>query len=253
MRPVAMCPAMVVRIDGAPSGRTMTMCRWMEGGLVSERIPSWSLADGADLEALRVTIDSGELTVLSQVAILSNWALLQHDHAEVFVDAADLRRGDLLLILAPFRPEPLPLLLWRLAAPAIVFFGVALMLLVLRHLPRFGPPLALAPRARRSLAEQIRAAARFSWRTRRLDALRAALRRALEESAQRRIAGYARMSARERASALSASTGIDAVAIGAALSRDGSGDLNEHRAAITLMEACRRILQRSDSHRRHHA
>ena len=106
---------------------------------------------------------------------------------------------------------------------------------------------------RRSLAEQIRANARFAWRTQRLESLRAAIRRALDEAAQRQIVGYTLMAPRQRAEALAASTGIDAATISAALVSDAGGGVNEHRAAITLLEACRRILIRSDSHQRPNA
>jgi hypothetical protein len=61
------------------------------------------------------------------------------------------------------------------------------------------------------------------------------------------------MGPRKRAEALAASTGIDAATIAAALVSDAAGGVNEHRAAITLLEACRRILIRSDPHQRHHA
>jgi hypothetical protein len=46
---------------------------------------------------------------------------------------------------------------------------------------------------------------------------------------------------------LAASTGIDSGAIGAALTYYAAGNLNEHRAAMTLLEVCRRILVKSDS------
>jgi hypothetical protein len=131
---------------------------------------------------------------------------------------------------------------WRLAAPAIMFLAAALALLILRHLPRFGPPMPPADTVRRSVAEQIRAHARFAWRTRRLASLRAAIRRALDDAARKQIAGYALMDSRRQAEALAAGTGIDANMIGAALASDPSCGLGEHRAAITLLEACRRIL-----------
>ena len=139
------------------------------------------------------------------------------------------------------------------SAPAIVFLLAAVGLTILRHLPRFGPPIAVPAPMRRSLAEQIRANARFAWRTQRLASLRTAVRRALDESAQRRIVGYAVMGPQKRAQALAASTGIDAATISAALVSDAGGGVNEHRAAITLLEACRRILIRSNPHRGHRA
>ncbi len=247
------CKPMTVRIDGVAAGGALTLCNGLQNGLASERLPSWSLSGAAANQVLRVAIGRGELTVIGPILMLSNAGLVKQDHAQIFVAAAGLRHGDELRILSRTRAAPLPVLLWRFAAPAIVFLALALILLILRHLPRFGPPLPVISPIRRSLAEQIRAHARFAWRTRRLQSLRAAIRRALDETAQRQIAGYALMGPGRQAQALAASTGIDAATINAALVTGPAGTVNEHRAAIMLLEACRRILIRSDITRRHHA
>jgi hypothetical protein len=247
------CKSMAVAIDGVVDGKSLTLCDGLPAGLTSQRTPSWSLSDSKGIQVLRVPIGRGELTVVGPIFMLNNWSLPKKDHAQIFVAAAGLKHGDRLDILGRTRAEPLPVLLWRLAAPAIVFLCLAAGLTIMRHLPRFGPPIPVALPIRRSLAEQIRANARFAWRTQKLTSLTASIRRALDEAAQRRIAGYAFMEPRKRAEALSASTGIDAATINAALVSDSSGGVNEHRAAITLLEACRRILIASDPNQRHHA
>jgi hypothetical protein len=246
------CVPMAVSIGGVASGRSLVLCDRLPTGLTTGRVPSWSLSDSNGIQVLRVPIGRGELTVLGPF-MLSNWSLPKADHAQIFVAAAGLKHGDRLEILSRTRAEPLPVLLWRLAAPAVVFLAVAVVLTVLRHLPRFGPPIPVAAPIRRSLAEQIRANARFAWRTQKLKSLRAAIRRALDETAQRQIVGYALMGPRNRAEALAANTGIDAATINAALVGDSAGSVNEHRAAIMLLDACRRILMRSDSNHRYHA
>jgi hypothetical protein len=213
----------------------------------SDREPAWSLADVQGPQVLSVEIGDGELTIIGPSEILSNRALLDGDHAELLIAAAGLRRQDTLVILSPPEAVLLPALLWRLAAPAIVFLAAALLLLVLRHLPRFGPPLPVTAPGRRPLAERIRADARFIWRTRKPQVLRTAIRRALEAAARRHISGYGGLDPHERAARLAASTGIDSGAIAAALTEVAAGNLNEHRAAMTLLEVCRRILVKSDS------
>jgi len=100
---------------------------------------------------------------------------------------------------------------------------------------------------RRSLAEQIRANARFAWRTRNLEGLRTSARRSLDEAAARHIAGYGALDAAQRAERLAAFTGLDAAAIRTARAEVAPRRLNEERAAITLMEVCRRILLRMHS------
>jgi hypothetical protein len=247
------CKPMAVGIDGIANGRTLVLCDALAPGLTSTRVASWSLSDSGAIQVLRVSIGRGELTVVGPAFMLTNWGLPKKDHAQIFAAAAGLRRGDRLEILSRIRAEPLPVLLWRLAAPAILFLLAAVGLTIIRHLPRFGPPIAVAAPMRRFLAEQIRANARFAWRTQKLASLRAAIRRALDEAAQRQIVGYSLMTPRQRAEALAASTGIDATTISAALVSDAGAGVNEHRAAITLLEACRRILIRSHSHQRHNA
>jgi hypothetical protein len=247
------CQPMAVGIDGIATGQSLVLCDALPTGLTSSRVPSWSLSDSSGIQVLRVPIGRGELTVVGPSLMLANQSLPKKDHALIFVAAADFKHGDRLRILSRIRAEPLPVLLWRLAAPAIVFLLAAVGLTIIRYLPRFGPAIAVPAPTRRSLAEQIRANARFARRTQRLASLRAAIRRGLDEVAQRRIVGYALMGPRKRAEALAASTGIDAATIAAALVSDAAGGVNEHRAAITLLEACRRILIRSDPHQRHHA
>ncbi len=240
------CAPLIEQVDGSPSGRSLTVCAALLSPFVSQREPAWMLTDISGIHVLRVVIGDGEFTVLGPLTLLRNKLLLKGDNAELLIDAAHLQRGDTLLIQSPSEGVPLPALLWRLAAPAILFLAAAVVLLILRYLPRFGPPIPVTPPIRRSLAEQIRANARFAWRTRKLGALRAAVRRSLEEAAKRQITGYASLNVRQQSDALASSTGIDAAAIGAALTADGSGNMNEHRASLTLLEICRRILIKSN-------
>jgi hypothetical protein len=239
---------MAVQVTGDATGQSFSVCGpAAEFYWASDRVPAWSLSDVQGPQVLSVDIGDGELTIIGPSEILSNRALLDGDDAELLIAAAGLRRQDTLVILSPPKAVSLPALLWRLAAPALVFFAAALLLLVLRHLPRFGPPLPVTAPVRPPLAERIRADARFIWRTRKPQALRTAIRRALEVAARRHIGGYGGLDLHERAARLAASTGIDSGAIAAALTEDAAGNLNEHRAAMTLLEVCRRILVKSDS------
>lgn len=183
------------------------------------------------------------MTAVGPGALFDNWGLLRHDHARILIAAAQLKRGDEVSILNPSRAEPLLSMLWRLASPAMVFFGVVLVLLILRNLPRFGPLVPLPLPVRRSLAEQIRANARFAWRTRKLRLLRSAVSRALDETAQSRIAAYRGLNVRQRASAIAAKTGVASAALNAAMTEAADAGANVQRSAITLLEQSRRILK----------
>jgi len=242
------CPLMTVRADGAPTGQSFRVCD--VGPTLAfdgERAPAWSLADNRGMHVIRTGVGFGEITVLEPPDVLSNAMLKRADHAEMFAAAAGLRHDDTLLIFHPATAVPLPVLLWRLIAPAILFLLATLLALAWRHAPSFGPPLPLPSPLRRSLAEQIRANARFAWRTGSLGGLRTSARRSLDEAAARHIAGYGSLDASERAERLAELTGLDPAAIRAARDEGAARRLNEERAAITLMEVCRRILLRMHS------
>jgi hypothetical protein len=242
------CPLMTVRADGTPTGQSFRVCdAGPTLGFDGDRAPAWSLSDDRGMHVIRTAVGLGEVTVLEPVGVLSNAMLKRADHAEMFAAAAGLRHDDTLLIFHPATAEPLPALLWRLAAPGILFLLAALAALAWRHAPRFGPPVPLPSPVRRSLAEQIRANARFAWRTRSLEGLRTSARRSLDEAAARHIAGYGALDAALRAERLADFTGLDAAAIRAARAEVTPRRLNEERAAITLMEVCRRILLRMHS------
>jgi hypothetical protein len=242
------CPLMTVRADGAPTGQSFRVCA-LGPTLVfdGERAPAWSLSDDRGMHVIRTGVGFGEVTVLQPADVLSNSTLKHADHAEMFAAAAGLRHDDTVLIFHPATAVPLPVLLWHLVAPGILFLLATLLALAWRHAPPFGPPLPLASPLRRSLAEQIRANARFAWRTRSLGGLRTSARRSLDEAAARHIAGYGALDASERAARLAELTGLDSTAIRAARDEGGAQRRNEERAAITLMEVCRRILLRMHS------
>jgi uncharacterized protein DUF4350 len=244
--PGANCPPMTERVNGVPAAAPLRACVPNTGERLAydgDRAPRWSLSDDSGLHVVRTSIGLGEVTVVGPSWWLwSNLTLPRGDNGQIFIYGAGLKPGDVLLILTHSRAEPLIALLWRLVAPAILFLLAAALLLIWRNLPRFGPPLPAVPPARRSLAEQLRANARFALRTRDLGVLRAAVRRALDEAARRRIAGYGRLDVPARARELAVRTGIDGSAIAAALAEGVPGGTNEQRAAITLMELCRRML-----------
>jgi hypothetical protein len=237
------CASLQVATDGKATDKTLTLCLPpSEFGLVSQRKPVWSLANRSGLQVLRVNIGRGSLTVIPRYSLISNLNLIRHDHAEIFVSASQLAQGDYLYIVNVARAETLIALVWRLAAPALVFFGVAILCIILRQLPRFGPALPPPAMVRRSLAEQIRANAAFAWRTRKLTALRAAVRRALDETAKKRIASYSSLDIRKRVNAIAAWAGIDSKTLNSAMTEDAVAAPQVQRAAIALLEQTRRIL-----------
>ena len=237
---------MTVARQGAATGERLQICRpKSEFSFASSRHPVWSLSNERGLQMLRVEIGRGAMSVVAPQFVCQCRVLLQGDNAQAFLDAAQLDKGDRLLIFRPSRAEPLLSMLWRVAAPAIVCFAAGIVLLIVRHLPRFGPPAPVPVAARRSLAEQLRANARFAWRTGNLKALRQAVLHALEHSAARHIAGYGSLPARRRAAELSKRAGVDPSLLNAAMTEDAAGTPAVQRAAIAFLEQTRRALTHS--------
>jgi hypothetical protein len=241
--PDADCAPYSERLAGRTTGKSLRACLGsMRVAFSSMRTPAWSLSNGYGFQMLRVNIGKGSVAVIACECLIGNKSLLRGDHARIVFDSIPLRLGDHVDILNPIRSESLLALLWRLAAAAIVCGLATIGLTIWRNLPRFGRIAASPPPLRRSLAEQIRATARFAWRTRRLASLRRAERQALTELACRRLAFYERMDAGQRIGALAARTGFDSGVLRDALSEDSDGGAESQRAAIVLLEKVRRQL-----------
>src|SRR5262249_14426876 len=99
--------------------------------------------------------------------------------------------------------------------------------------------------ARRSLAEQLRGTARFALRHGGGAALYAAGLRALDEAAVRRVAGYARLTANDRANALKAGTPIARDALTAAIADPHVRRRHDLRQVLAVLEAARRHILRN--------
>ena len=92
------------------------------------------------------------------------------------------------------------------------------------------------------VAEQIRGTGQFALRHDGEESLHAAMVRALDEVARRRISGYENLSAKERASAISRLTSYDRNSIATAVHNPRSSRFQELPATISLLEATRRTL-----------
>jgi hypothetical protein len=243
--PDADCAPLSERINGEPGAGTLLACpRYAVVAFDAKGVPAWSLSNAQGVvQAVRMNVGRGSVTAVGPGALFDNWGMARHDHARILVAATQLKKGDDISILNPSRAEPVYSLVWRLAAPAVLFLGVAAVLLILRNLPRFGPPVPLPPAARRSLAEQIQGNARFAWAARKLAPLRSAVIRALDEAASGRIAAFATFSPRRRSNVLAQRTGLDAEALHAAMTGPKDRDAKIERDAIELLERARRLLK----------
>jgi hypothetical protein len=229
-----------VRDAGVPGADRLVVCELeVDAYLQTTRKRLWALTLGDDLQAVRVPVGRGSVTVLN-VSPFRGQDLLEAQHDRLFVAATGLRQQDEVHFLTEDEHPSLLALMWMYGSPVVVLGLTALGFALWRNSARFGPLVSEPPAARRSLAEQIRGTGQFAWREGDGESLHAAALRALSEAAERRIPGYARMSPGERAAALSGITGFDRDAFTAAAYHAGLRTPAELRHTIAFMETARR-------------
>ncbi len=239
-----LCGAFQEEQNGTPSSGSpdtrYSMCD-LEGMsfLTTRRNVMWALRDGSGIQAMRVAVGRGTVTVINATPFRGQ-SLFHGDHGWLFTAATEMRRGDDVHFLSEDTHPSLLALLWLYGAPVVMLTLTLVALVLWRGGVRFGPLAPAADAARRSLVEQIRGTGQFILRHGGGHSLHAASVRALDEAAKRRVPIYASLSPDERASALARLTGLDREALAAAVQPVGVGRSHELRNAIALLEAARR-------------
>ena len=204
--------------------------------------PTWLLRGSEGAVAVRVGYGRGDITANALDGSFDNRALVRDDGVLAFAAMLQLRDGDTVWFFDQETRARLLTLLWDEGAPALLLSGAAILLLLWRSGTRFGPLIADAAKARRSVGEQVRRTAAFIAAGGGAALHRASVR-ALEEEARRSIAGYANLlGARERAAAIARTTREDAAALGAAMSPLQRPDRHRLAMAIARLERARRAL-----------
>jgi hypothetical protein len=243
--------------NGTPSSASHTpsysMCNLSGVSfLTSNRNAVWAIRDASGIQAMRVQVGRGSVTVIN--AMLFRYRnLFDGDHARLFVAATQMRSDDDVHFLSEDNYPSLLALLWQYGAPVVVLSLALVALMLWRGAVRFGPLAAVPDDARRSLAEQIRGTGQFAMRHGGGDSLHAASVRALDEAAVNRIPRYSRLSVKERAVALAHLTGFDWKTLAAAV-HGKARRAHELRNTIALVEAARRQIlvdQTRSSHGTH--
>ena len=215
------------------------VCQFVGVGLRTSQQVAWRLRDNTGhTQALRIPIGRGSVTIIDAL-LFGNLDLLCADSGALFVAATQLHRGDHIEFLTESEGGMLLKLLWTYGAPVIVLALLLVALWLWRSGVRFGPLVAAADPARRSLAEQIRGTGLFTLRFGGGRALHAATVRALSEAAARRLPHYDRLSGPERIEALVSLTGLGAKELSAAL-EEPLARRRDIRRTIALLEAARR-------------
>jgi hypothetical protein len=225
---------------GGSAAASYSMCDVnRDVSLTSTAPPQWALRDPSGVQAIRVAVGNGSVTVINADPF-RYLNLLDGDHGAVLVAAAQMRRGDDVHFLSEDDQPSLLALAWQYGAP-IVGLVIALVALMLwRQAVRFGPLAAADVLSRRSLTEQIRGTGQFALRYGG-ESLHAASRRALDEAAQRKINGYAQLPRDARTVAVADLTGIGRAALAAAAAEAArSRRPQDLRRSIALLETARR-------------
>lgn len=230
--------------------------------LAVERLPTWALdSEEHGAEVLRVALGQGRVTAFAdnfdfddqsspafnpavpelnrQIRSFANRGLVLGDNAALLAALVDAKPGTEVWFVTRIERAALPLWLWQKAWPALLLAGVALLLLLWRGGSRFGPLQQEPPPERRSLAAQIRGSADFLFRHQPA-ALQAMARRALDETAARRIGGWRGLKRGERPAALARATGLPEMRLAEALS--DSTSRAEAAEALGVLESARRAL-----------
>jgi hypothetical protein len=209
--------------------------------LSSTRKLLWALRREREIDALRVSIGRGTVTVLN-VSPFRYRDFFQGDHPSLFVAATQLHHGDNVFFFTEEDHASLLALTWRYGAPVVLLLAALIALALWRNTARFGPLAATPEKARRSLAEQIRGTGQFTLRFGGGRALHEASVRSLREAAIRRLPAYDRMSAEDRVAAVATLTGVLASELGPAMNYSGSRSPHELRNVIAVLETARRRL-----------
>lgn len=225
--------------DGTGPAPTHVVCGVHGSHLTTSKPVVWAVRDVAGMQAVRVRVGRGSVTVINAAPFRMR-ELFKGDHGWLFAAATQLRPNDEVHFLSEREHPSLLALMWTHGAPVVLLSLVLVGLALWRGGVRFGPLAAPEPAARRSLAEQIRGTGQFALRHGRGVALLSASVRALEEAAERRVRGYARLPGMERASALARLTGLNRKALATAIHQSEHASTQDLRRTIALLETARR-------------
>jgi hypothetical protein len=224
------------------SGRSYAVCGLDFSFLTNSRPAQWALDDAAGIQAVRVAVGEGSVTVINLHGPFTHRSLFDGDHASLFVAATQLTRGDTVVFLTEDDHPSLLALMWTYGAPSVVLSGILLAFFLWRGAARFGPTLPAPEPRRRSMAEQIRGSGSFAWHYGEGVSLHEAAVRALTEAACRRIPAYPRLSRPQRVTALGKATGMDGAAIVAAIDGISKRRVTELPNTLATLEHARRQL-----------
>jgi hypothetical protein len=220
-----------------------TVCQLQAKSWISSSRPVfWALHNSEGMQAARVEIGKGSVTMLNAIPF-GNRDLTQVDHGSLFVAITQLKRGDHVVFLSEEEHSGLLTLIWDNGKPVVLLTVLLIFIALWRGAVRFGPLIAPTETARRSLAEQIRGTGLFILRFGGSQTLHAAILRAVDDAARRRIVSYSQLSSSDRVAALARAANVDADKLAVAVHHHSNRNVHELQHAIALLETARRALR----------
>jgi len=207
----------------------------------STRPVFWALHDADGMQAARIEIGQGSVTLLNANPF-GNRDLMDADHDLLFVAVTQLQRGDHVVFLSEENHPTVLALLWDNGKPVVLLVALLILTALWRGAVRFGPLATPTETARRSLAEQIRGTGLFTLHFDGSQTLHAAMLRAVDEAARRRIVNYANLPSGERVAALARAANLDPGKLAETLHHRGTRSTYDLQHAVALLETLRRAL-----------
>jgi hypothetical protein len=224
----------------ATAAETHWLCDFGTYSFLKARTPpQWAISGPDGPQAMRVGVGRGSVTVLNGAPFRSR-SLLDGDHGWLLVASTQFHAGDDVRFLSEDDHPSLLALMWQHGSPAVTLMLAIVALALWRGWVRFGPQAVPPPKARRSLAEQIRGSGQFALRHSGGDSLHGAVLRALTEAVTRRVPGYKGLPPQAQTAALSQLTGIDRETLAAAIHHAASRRAQGLRTTLALLETARR-------------
>lgn len=193
--------------------------------VVRGNVGDFHYAAGLDGKMHYVQQDKGAgwIAVLTSMDFMTNEGLKDQNAQALMLRVLqpEPRRGRVWLIYSIDSESFLTLLLrygWMMLLP----LGLGLAALLIRAMPRFGPPLPAQPAPRRALMEHVRAVGELLWRDGKARVLYEAVRADMFLTLRRRHPGASRGAARELLDAITTITGLPRQRVRQALGQDGA-------------------------------
>lgn len=185
----------------------------------------FSYAAGLDGKMHYVQQDKGAgwIAVLTSLDFMTNDGLKDRDAQALMLRVLQPQPGHgRVWLIYSVDSEGFLTLLIRYGWMVLLPLGLCILALLIRAMPRFGPPLPAQSAPRRALMEHVRAASEMLWRDGKARILYEAVRADMFLTLRRRHPGASRGDARELLDAITDITGLPRLRVRQALGQDGA-------------------------------